>query len=246
MDEESWKANDDLSSTGAEGTASTSSILTFKGSVDGRSRTSATQGSNSKSLPSSRSSSPGGGEIWGQNGQLTSYVKIEGIDYPFDDGSYYDQIAKNALKRSIRDSLREIILLGVPDKDCGDKEERQLFERRFCLEKLREVDAAITFDDINYYKKFNCPRRKGKPKHMAVGMEEEEVAQALLTLAERNGHEEVKRSWLKIQRVNGKAYAYKKVGNGKIEIFVHPNPDCMPEYIIEHPFPDDLAAKAEK
>ena len=181
------------------------------------------------------------GEIWGQKGNLTSYVKIEGIDYPFDDGQYYNQMATNTLRRSIRDSMKLIVLISVPDENNPDKEACLLFIRQFCLEMLRELDTAITFDDIKYYKRFNGPRIRGKPKHMAIGMEEEEVAQALITLAEDKNYDKIKRSWPKIQPADGKAYAYKRHRNSRIEIDVHPNPDCFPEYVLKHPFKDYLA-----
>ena len=233
-------------SRGAVGSASVTSVMSYQGSLGSdRSGNSASAGESANSLPSSRSSSPGANERWGQKGSLTSYVKIEGIDYPFSDGTYYDQMATNALRRSIRDSMKEIVLIGVPDENNPDKDARMKFERQFCLEMLRELDSGITYNDIKYYKRFNGPRIRGKPKHMAIGMEEEEVAQALISLAEDNNFEEIRRSWPKIERVDGKAYAYKRHGNSKIEIVVHPNPECFPEYVLEHPFKDYLAANAK-
>ena len=51
------------------------------------------------SFPSSRSSSPCGrdGHSWGVGGEMASYVKIEGIDYAFEDGTMYDSVAKGCL-----------------------------------------------------------------------------------------------------------------------------------------------------
>ena len=197
------------------------------------------------SIPFSRNSGPEkGGEVWGVEGEMAIDKKIEGIDYPFEDGSYYDSMAKNALSRSIKSSLQEIILLGIPDEDNPNKESRQEFERDFCLKRLQEIDTTIAPGDIKYYKRFGGPRVPGSPKPMAVGMKKEDVAQVLISTAEARCYDKIKRSWPKIQRINGKAYAYKRHGNGKIEVVVHPNPKYVPQYLLKEPLKGFLVASS--